>query len=75
MIRAFWLLPTVVACACDTEVPYVANPNNIVINGEKMSAADFLKKYCIGKEEDSTCSKVVEAAAKNLIDRARVPQI
>jgi hypothetical protein len=74
MIRVFWLLPAMIAYACDKEVPYVDDPNNIVIAGEKMSAAAFLEKYCIDKEEeDSTCSKVLEAATKNFLDRARVP--
>ena len=50
MIRAFWLLPAVIACACNKGVPHVDDPNNIVINGEKMSAIAFIEKYCIGKE-------------------------
>jgi hypothetical protein len=53
-----------------------ANPwgrlsDNIVVEGEAMSQADFLEKYCIGKEKDPNCSKVLDAAAKNLIDRDR----
>ena len=75
MIRAFWLLPAVIACACDKGVPHVDDPSNIVINGKKMSATAFLEKYCIGKEGDSTCSQVVEATTRNFLDRARVPDL
>jgi predicted XRE-type DNA-binding protein len=38
---------------------------------EEMSQADFLDKYCIGKESNPTCSKVLDAATRNLIDKAR----
>jgi hypothetical protein len=72
MIRVFWLLPVAIACACDKGVPHVDDPNNIVINGEKMSGTAFMEKYCIGKEVDSTCSKVLEATARNFLDRARL---
>ena len=76
MIRAFWLLPAVIACACDKGVPHVDDPNNIVINGEKMSATAFIEKYCVGKEVDSSsCSKVLEATTRNFLDRARVPDL
>jgi glutathione synthase/RimK-type ligase-like ATP-grasp enzyme len=75
MIRAFWLLSVMVVCACDKEVPYVDDPNNIVIAGEKMDTTAFLEKYCIGKEENPICSKVLNAATKNLLDKARVPTI
>ena len=71
MIRAAWLLPGIFALACEREVPHVADPDNIVVNGEEMSQTDFINKYCIGKENDPTCSKVLDVAAKNLIDRAR----
>jgi hypothetical protein len=70
VIRAAWLLPVFVL-ACEREVPYVDDPNNIVVDGEEMSQTDFISKYCIGKENGLTCSKVLDAAAKNLIDRAR----
>jgi hypothetical protein len=75
MIRAFWLLPAVIACACDKSVPHVDDPNNIVINGKKMSPTAFLEKYCIEKEEDSSCSKVLEGTTRNFLDRARVPDL
>jgi hypothetical protein len=56
--------------ACEREVPRVDDPNNIVVNGEKMSQDAFLEKYCIGKEKHPTCSKVLDAATQNLINRA-----
>jgi hypothetical protein len=71
VIRASWLLPGIFALGCEREVPHVDDPDNIVGNGKKMSQDTFLNKYCIGKEKDPTCSKVLDAAAKNLIDRAR----
>ena len=71
MIRAKWLLPGIFVLACEREVPHVEDPNNIVVNGEKMSQDAFIDKYCIGKEKDPTCSKVLDAATKSIIDRAR----
>ncbi|SEO52644.1 hypothetical protein SAMN05216404_1353 [Nitrosospira multiformis] len=71
MIRATWLLPGIFVLACEREVPHVDDSNNIVVNGEKMSQDAFLEKYCIGKEKNPTCSKVLDAAAQNLIERAR----
>ena len=73
MIRAFWLLPMLAGAACGQEVPHVDDPHNIVVNGEEMSQADFLDKYCIGKENNPTCSKVLDAATRNMIDRAHNP--
>ena len=73
MIRALWLLPALVVAACGQEVPHVDDPHNIVVNGEEMSQADFLDKYCIGKESHPTCSKVVDAATRNMLDQARDP--
>ena len=71
MIRALLLLPALVVVACGPEVPHVDDPHNIVVNGEEMSQADFLDKYCVGKEKNPTCSKVLDAATKNFINRAR----
>ena len=70
MIKAIWLLPGVFVLACGQEVPRVDDPHNIVVNGEEMSQADFLDKYCIGKENNPTCSKVLQAATQNMIDKA-----
>ena len=74
MIRALWLLPALAMTACGQEVPHVDDPHNIVVNGEEMSQAAFLEKYCIRKESDPTCSKVLNAATQNMIDRARNPE-
>jgi hypothetical protein len=71
MIRPIWLLPAIAALTCEREVPHVDDPNNLVVNGEKMSPAAFLSKYCTEKTEHPTCSKVVDVVTKNLIDRAR----
>jgi hypothetical protein len=73
VIRASWLLPGIFVLACEREVPHVDDPHNIVVNGEEMSQADFLDKYCIGKENNPTCSKVLDAATQNMIDKARNP--
>lgn len=73
MIRPIWLLPGIFVLACEREVPHVDEPDNIVVNGKKMSQDTFLNEYCIGKEKDPTCSKVLDAAVKNLMDRVRDP--
>ncbi|MEY3201040.1 MAG: hypothetical protein RIR70_590 [Pseudomonadota bacterium] len=51
--------------ACDDGVPEVEDPQNIVINGQKMSSVAFLEKYCIGKTNNETCAKVSYYARKN----------
>jgi hypothetical protein len=73
MIRASWLLPGIFVLACEREVPQVDDPHNIVVNGKEISQDAFLAKYCIGKENHPTCSKVLDAAVLNMIDRARNP--
>ncbi|ODT64557.1 MAG: hypothetical protein ABS69_20275 [Nitrosomonadales bacterium SCN 54-20] len=71
MIRAAWLLSGIFVLACEREMPSIDDADNIVVDGEEMSQTDFINKYCIGKEKSLTCSKVLDAAAKSLIDRAR----
>ncbi len=71
MIRAVWLLPVIFVLACERDVPQVDDPNKIVVKGEEMSQTDFLNKYCMEKENHPTCSKVMDAAVLNMIDRAR----
>lgn len=71
MIREVWLLPVIFVLACEQDVPQVDDPNKIVIKGEEMSQTDFLNKYCTEKENHSTCSKVMDAAVQNMIDKAR----
>ena len=74
VIRPIWLLPAIAVLACEREVPHVDDPHNIVVNGEEMSQAAFLNKYCTEKIEDPTCSKVLDAATRNMLDRARNPE-
>ena len=71
MIRSIWILPAIAVLACEREVPTVDDPHNIVINAEKMSPAAFLEEYCIDKENHPTCSEVLDAATRNMLDRAR----
>jgi hypothetical protein len=75
MIRSIWILPAIAALACEREVPIVEDPYNIMVNDEKMSPAAFLHEYCIDKENHPTCSKVMDAAIKNILDRTRGSQI
>jgi hypothetical protein len=72
-IRAIALLPLIVVGACHTGVPPVDDPYNIVINGEKLTQAVFLQKYCIDQAWKSTCLKVSHAARTNI--RGRVPRL
>lgn len=71
MIRAAWLLSGIFVLACEREMPHVDDPDHIVVDGEEMSHTEFINKYCVGKEKGLTCSKVLDAAAKDFIDRAR----
>ena len=72
-IRTILLLPAIVAGACNTGVPHVDDPNNIVINGEKLAPVVFLEKYCIDQAFETTCLKVSHAARTNI--RGRVPRV
>ncbi|CAA9890770.1 hypothetical protein METHB2_290017 [Candidatus Methylobacter favarea] len=56
------LLSTLLA-ACGEDVPTVEDVHNVEVGGQKMSQADFLQKYCIGKELNETCAKVKNAMA------------
>ena len=51
----------VLLSACGDGVPAVADPHNIVINGEKIHQIDFIKKYCVDKPGNQTCMKVRNA--------------
>ncbi|SFO06777.1 hypothetical protein [Nitrosospira briensis] len=73
MIRVSWLLPGIFVLACEREVPQVDDPDNIVVNGKEMSQDAFLNKYCIEKENHPICSKILDAAAQSMIERARNP--
>jgi CheY-like chemotaxis protein len=58
---------------CGTEVTVSSTAADGLEHGKEMSQAAFLDKYCIRKENDPTCSKVLNAATQNMIDRARNP--
>jgi hypothetical protein len=60
ILLAASFLPLVLA-GCDSAVPNVQNPHNIVVNGEKMTQAAFLKKYCTGDGYGKTCMAVQQA--------------
>jgi hypothetical protein len=52
-----------VRAACKAErskkdVPAVANPDHIVIEGKAMTKSQFIRKYCMGKTFDETCVKI-----------------
>lgn len=55
------LLPLALLGACDDGVPQVDDPSRIVVNGEPMTGADFMKKYCADKPAHATCVKVSKA--------------
>ena len=46
---------------CSDPVPKVADPKNIVVNGETMTQQAFLEKYCTGQTLHETCVKVSQA--------------
>lgn len=57
-------LLTIFLAACSSDdVPKVEDPHNVIVDGQKMMQADFLQKYCVGKELNETCAKVKNAMA------------
>lgn len=54
---------TIFLTACSDGVPKVEDPHNVIVDGQKMKQADFLQKYCIGKELNETCANVKNAMA------------
>ncbi len=40
------------------------DPNNIIVDGEKMTESDFIQKYCLGKRENKTCWEVLQVSRK-----------
>lgn len=50
---------------CSNSVPEVPDPDNIVVNGKKMTQAEFLEMYCLGQSRNETCIKVLIAKRKN----------
>lgn len=66
------LVVSLMTSACNQGVPQVDDPNNIVVNGEKMPQWKFLNKYCVKQAADPTCSKVRHAMEKNT--RGEIPR-
>lgn len=50
-----------VLTGCDSAVPDIEDPHNIVVSGQKMTQAAFLKKYCTGDGYGKTCMDVQQA--------------
>ncbi|UVW30684.1 hypothetical protein [Massilia sp. H6] len=62
------------ACEFDS-VPHVADPKNVVVDGEPMTQRAFVEKYCIGKPLNETCIKVQSAlSASNAKSKTGVPR-
>lgn len=55
------LAAALVLAGCSDGVPKVADPHNIVVDGKKMTAQEFLKTYCEGKKDSETCLIVAKA--------------
>jgi len=51
--------------ACGSNVPEVDDPDNIVIDGEKLTKAQFLERFCAGKSDNETCMKILQANRKS----------
>ncbi len=51
--------------ACSDDVPTVEDPHNVVVDGEKMTQADFLQKHCVAKTGNENCEKVKNAMSKD----------
>lgn len=48
-----------VGCAPEKDpVPQVADPRNIVVDGQPMTAQAFVERYCADKTGHETCVKV-----------------
>ncbi len=55
------LLPALLLVACSDGVPRVEDPHNIVVDGQKITQATFLRTYCAGKSSNETCMRVLQA--------------
>lgn len=62
ILTATLLTGFLAACSSD-DVPKVEDPHNVIVDGQKMTQADFLQKYCVGKELNETCAEVKNAMA------------
>lgn len=62
MKRIFALVvPALLLAACGDSVPKVEDPHNIVVDGQPMTQAAFIEKYCAGKSDNATCMTVLAA--------------
>lgn len=63
MKKLFAVAPFLIAllAACSDGVPKIDDPHNVIVDGQKMTQAAFLEKYCIGKGNNETCLKVDHA--------------
>jgi hypothetical protein len=59
------LFPSLILAACGNGVPKVSDPHNIVVDGQKMTQANFLQTYCVGKVGNETCDKVKNAMSRD----------
>lgn len=73
VFRFLGLLLALALTACSSGVPTVADPHNIVVDGQKMTQAAFLEKYCAGKATDATCVAVTKAMSADST-RGAVPR-
>jgi hypothetical protein len=67
------IVGALVLVGCDDNVPAVDDPHNIVVNGKRITQAEFLEKYCAGKGSNETCMKVLQAARKDST-RGKMPK-
>lgn len=51
------------ACTRDP-VPPISDPENIVIDGQRMTKVEFMNKYCQGKTDHETCNMVGQAIGR-----------
>jgi hypothetical protein len=57
------LIALAVVNGCSDSVPHVADPHNIVVDGQSMTQQSFLMKFCSGKKDNETCLRVGQAMA------------
>lgn len=55
------IIPALLLAACGDDVPKVEDPHNIVVDGQPMTQAAFIEKYCAGKADNATCMTVLAA--------------
>ncbi len=50
---------------CGDGVPKVDDYSNVVVDGKKMTQAQFLQKHCVNKPTNETCNRVKNAMSKD----------